>query len=185
MATEWTCPGCGKKQFPSFEMNEKYQMIARCVKQGCGTMDASFGPEHMNVAAVCVEAGVPGQAGKMEFQDNPVELQAIKENAISYGKVQPVDERTARVAVAARATKGAAGVSVITRVADPSQPIDAIAVLRARRDFLEVEIARADVYRAELKTLRKMLAIATKAQQANIVATEIAEALAGNHAGTA
>ena len=151
------CPNCKWSGHPSFDLNGKGKLVAVCQGRDCGFIDQNLTPSDFAQGAVATD-------GKVEvFNIDRPEVEASLNAA-------PKQARP----VASRAP-----------VAASAEPTDVIGLIKARRDWLEMEVARADGYRIELRKLTRMLKAAQQVEaHARAVSTAPLFALA-HHTGDA
>lgn len=141
MSKQFDCPSCGWKGHPTFDLNGKGKLVAKCQGQGCDYVDVSLSPADFNTGLA-----VPADAPRG-----------------SMAAAQPVETKAAPVNPPVRDLVSPARVPLPTTPPSPlpsAPPADVIGMIKARRDWLEAEVAKADGYRVELRKLTKMLSAA-------------------------
>jgi hypothetical protein len=148
---DFECPACGWKGHPVFDLNAKGKLVGCCQGKDCGYQDANIKP--------------------LDFGSTVVALDPSNPRAMTVLDVTPAASSVAAAPVPTSAPASFAKVTGPHRppVADPYDPIPAI---KARRDFLEAEIARLEGFRIEKRKLDKMLAAARR-EEARIEAASL------------
>ena len=139
---KFLCPLCHWEGHPAFELVDDPasplggRLAAKCGKIGCSYMDPNKTPADFNT-------GIAKEDGR------------IYEVAIAAAQAEPR-------AVSAIGPKK----QLESRAPAPrfDEPVDAIGLIRSRRDYLEMEVARLEAKKIELRRLNRMLAAADREQ---------------------
>jgi hypothetical protein len=142
---KFECALCGWSGHPSFELVDDPKaplggkLVAKCGKQGCTFVDVTLTPADFNHGIAWDAAGV----------STPV---STKDAPIAWEKPKPGQPRKTPAHPAASAPTLAAG----------NEPIDVIALMRVRRDYLEREVVKLEAAKRELRQLNRMIALADR-----------------------
>jgi hypothetical protein len=152
MPRQFECQLCGWKGHPSFELTSAGKLAAQCGGKECSYVDAALTPADFNEGIAVDKGGA-----------NPVRVET--KGTVSSPARQPHIPGAIPKTVADRFIAPGAG------------PIDPIALIEARRAFLEGEVARLDAAKLELKKLNRMLGVARREQARAEIAREVDAAL--------
>jgi hypothetical protein len=144
MSRPFACPLCGWKGHPSFELTAKGKLAAKCGSATCDYIDAGLSPSDFNEGVAVTKEGAPVR----------------------------VDTKPTAAPIASAAAAVARTYVAPPSSAPPAAPADVIGMIRARRDYLEMEIARLEGMKVEHRQLSKMLAAAERVSHAEQSAAE-------------
>jgi len=153
---EFECPLCRWHGHPSFELVDDPsspmggKLAAKCGKVGCTYTDPNKTPAYFNQGVAVDKEGA-----------NPVLVQTSAD-------APPPPPR--------QAPRSMAHASPRAPAFDVGEPPDVIGLMRRRRDYLEMEVARLEAAKTELRKLNKMIAVADR-EQAKIDVENSARAL--------
>lgn len=137
------CPKCGWSGHPTFELSGKGNLEACCQGKDCQYSDPTLGPNDFRGPTI---SGTQKAIVVIESGDEPP--------SATHHPIVRAPSIIHRQAAASSASNRAT-----LTVTDPLDPIPGI---KARRDFLEAEIARLEGYRLEKRKLDRMLSAARR-----------------------
>jgi hypothetical protein len=144
---QFDCPSCGWLGHPSFDLNKNGKLMAKCQGRGCDYVDPSRGPKDFNHGLAVPKGNPRGSMSAAQV------VNTSQPHVLVASITDPV------ISVPVRATHIAPSASVVS-----TEPVDVIGQIKARRDWLEAEIARLEGYRLEKKKLDRMMAAARRVE---------------------